>query len=479
MSAKINPFPARPVLLVDDEDSWLNSFSLKLRSAGISNIITCNDSRRTMAIMAGRPVCVLVLDLTMPHLSGEELLPRVTESHPEVPVIVITGLDLVETAVNCMKLGAYDFFTKVSEEERLVNGVRRAVELGRLRGEHESLKKHFLHDTLDHPEAFAPIVTHNRGMRAVFQYTEAIAATSEPVLITGETGVGKELFAQAIHRLSGRQGRFVPVNLAGLDDNMVADTLFGHLKGAFTGADRPRPGLVENAAGGTLFIDEIGDLDPASQVKLLRLIQEREFMPLGADLARRTDCRMIFATHHSLAAMHHDENFRRDLLYRLRTHHVEIPPLRERLDDLPVLLDHFFAEAAKELKRGRPAYPPELISLLSTYDFPGNVRELRNMVMDTLSRYDSSTIGLEPFKKQIRIHRELDSDSDSAPASPISATPFSSLKNLPTLKEAGNILIREALRRTNNNQRLAAEMLGITRQALNWRLKQDPGREDG
>jgi DNA-binding NtrC family response regulator len=259
---------------------------------------------------------------------------------------------------------------------------------------------------------------------------------------------------------------------------MVSDALFGHVKGAFTGADQARPGLVENAAGGSLFIDEIGDLSSGSQVKLLRLIQEREFMPIGSDLAKRTDCRMIFATHRSLADLYNDDGFRRDLLYRLRTHHVEIPPLRERLDDLPVLLDHFFAEAAGELKRNKPAYPPELIDLLSTYKFPGNVRELRNMVIDAMSRQPAGTIGLEHFKNQIRIQQRLDSDIDEDRGTTSSTTPFSELKALPSLKEVGNLLIHEALRRTNNNQGLAAEMLGITRQALNWRLKKEADQED-
>lgn len=473
MSATKNLFPVQPVLLIDDEDSWLNSFGLKLRSAGINNILTCNDSRQTLKIMAKQPVSTLVLDLTMPHLSGEELLPKVIEKHPEVPVIIITGLDLVETAVTCMKLGAYDFFTKVSEEERLVNGVRRAVELGRLRHEHELLKKHFLNDTLDHPDAFSQIITHNRGMRSVFQYVEAISSTCEPVLITGETGVGKELIAQAIHKLSGRKGNFVPVNIAGLDESMLADALFGHTKGAFTGADQVRPGLIERAGGGTLFIDEIGDLAGSSQVKLLRLIQEREFMPLGSDVAKLTDCRMVFATHRSLREMHNDEKFRKDLLYRLRTHHLEIPPLRERLDDLHILLDHFFAETSKELDRRKPAYPPELINLLSTYDFPGNIRELRNMVMDALSRQESGTISMNHFKKQIMIQHEMEPESIARSADGTESTPFSNLKRLPSLKQADNILIKEALQRTNGNQRLAAEMLGITRQALNWRLKKN------
>lgn len=466
-----HPSPSLPVLLIDDEDSWLNIFSLTLRTAGINNILTCNDSRRTLEILAAQPVSLLVLDLTMPHLSGEELLPLVKEAYPEVPVIIITGLDLIETAVNCMKLGAYDFFTKVTEEERLINGIKRAIELNRLRHEHETLKKHFLHDTLDHPEVFTDIVTHNKAMRSIFQYVEAIASTEEPVLITGETGVGKELIAKAIHKLSGRQGDFVPVNIAGFDDNMLADALFGHVKGAFTGADQVRAGLIEKAAQGTLFIDEIGDLPTTSQVKLLRLIQEREFMPLGSDQARRTDCRMVFATLRPLEEMHHDDKFRKDLLFRLQGHHVEIPPLRERTDDLPLLLEHFFTAAAESLNRNQPSYTPELIDLLATYDFPGNIRELRNMVFDSLSRHERGVVGMDNFKKYLRIHQPSAEKSFAEPEHS-GPTPFSNLTILPTLKQTGSLLIQEALRRANGNQRLAAEMLGMTRQALNWRLKQ-------
>jgi len=463
-------YPSRPILLVDDEEGWLNSFSLALRSAGINHLRTENDSRRVPGLLQEEEFSLVLLDLTMPHLSGEELLGRVAAEHPSLPVIILTGLDLVETAVHCMKLGAYDFFTKVSEEERLINGVRRALELGSLRREHATLKAGLLEDRLDHPESFRGIVTHNKSMRAVFQYVEAIAVTGEPVLICGETGTGKELIARALHELSAKPGAFVPVNLAGLDETMLADTLFGHRKGAFTGADHLRPGLVEQATGGTLFLDEIGDLPTGSQLKLLRLIQEREYLPLGSDLSRRTDCRMVFATHHDLEEEVGSGRFRRDLLYRLQTHQVRLPPLRERLDDLEPLVDHFLAESAGLLQRKKPGYPRELLLLLATYDYPGNVRELRNMLVDATSRNQGGIMGLEPFKDYIRTRHG--SEPEFKGGGNTATTPFAELKTLPTLKEAGRLLVEEALQRVNGNQRLAAEMLGITRQALNWRLNQ-------
>ncbi len=312
-------------------------------------------------------------------------------------------------------------------------------------------------------------------MRAVFQYVEAVAATGEPVLIVGETGTGKELIARALHTVSGRPGAFVPVNIAGLDENILADTLFGHRKGAFTGAEHHRPGLVEQAAGGTLFLDEIGDLPSGSQLKLLRLIQEREYLPLGTDLTRRADCRMVFATHHDLEDEVESGRFRRDLLFRLQTHQVRLPPLRERLDDLALLLDHFLAQAAGLLQRKKPSYPRELLLLLGTYDYPGNLRELRNMVVDAVSRHPGGILGLEPFKDYIRARR---GSQPEQVARGNAITPFAELKTLPTLKEAGRALVEEALQRVNGNQRLAAEMLGITRQALNWRLNQADEKDE-
>ncbi len=472
-----NLFPQDPILLVDDEEAWLHSFGLALRSSGMNNIITCNDSRRVLEKMAEQEISVLVLDLTMPHVSGDELLPQVVREFPDVPVIIITGLDQVDTAVACMKNGAYDFFTKVTEEARLITGVRRAVEMGHLRRENSALKEHFFKDRLNHPQAFAHIITHNRTMHAVFQYIEAIATTCEPVLITGETGVGKELVARAVHTLSRRKGEFVAVNIAGLDDNMLADSLFGHRKGAYSGADQARKGLVAQADGGSLFLDEIGDLSQGAQVKLLRLIQEREYYPLGSDIARSTSARMIFATHRNLESLQRSGKFRQDLFFRLRTHHIHIPPLRDRLDDLPMLLDHFLEKAAAGLGRKKPAYPRELPILLGTYSFPGNIRELESMVFDALSKHQERTLSMEEFKNYISRRGSMCTRETELGAQ--GETPFSVLKTLPTLKEAGRLLVREALNRAQGNRTIAAQMLGITRQALSWRLKQDTGEQKG
>ncbi len=470
------PFPPSPILLVDDEAAWLNSFGLALRSAGLDNIMTCADSRQVMNLMRENRFSVLLLDLNMPGLSGERLLPDVVREYPEVPVIVITGLDQVDTAVECMKLGAYDFFTKVSEEARLITGIRRAVETSLLRRENEALRDHLLRDHLNHPEAFAHMVTHNRTMYGLFQYVEAIAPSCESVLITGETGVGKELMARAVHRISGRKGEFVAVNIAGLDDNMLADTLFGHRKGAFSGADTSRKGLIARAEGGTLFLDEIGDLSPGAQLKLLRLLQEREYYPLGSDIALSTSARMIFATHQDLEFLLQSGRFRQDLFFRLRTHHIHIPPLREREDDLELLLDHFLDKAAARLGRKKPAYPRELTVLLGTYDFPGNIRELESLVFDALSRHGDRTLSMATFEEYIRQRCGacLETRGEGMESG---ATVFSALDRLPTLKEAGQLLVREALYRSRGNQTMAARMLGITRQALAWRLKQDKARK--
>ena len=459
------PYPAFPVLLVDDEVAWLRSLKLTLqRAAGVTNVLLCEDGREALDLVARHGVGLVLLDLTMPHLSGEEILARLAAEHPHVAVIVISGLNQVDTAVRCVKGGAFDYFVKTAEEDRIVAGVVRAIRMLELQGESRNVAAHLLSGKLQHPEAFAGIVTRSRAMQTIFAYVEAVARSTQPLLITGESGTGKELVAVAAHALSGRSGSLVTVNVAGLDDAMFADSLFGHVRGAFTGADQPRPGMIEQAAGGTLFLDEIGDLSIASQVKLLRLSQEGEYFPLGGDRPKRLQARLVVATHQDLAARQAEGSFRRDLYHRLHTHHVRLPPLRERTADIPLLLEHFLDEAARELGKRKPTAPPQLAQLLATYAFPGNVRELRAMVFDAVSRHASGVLSTASFRLAIERAGE-------GPRAPPPPNPFTALDPLPTFREAYDLLLQEAMSRSDGNQTVAARLLGVTQSALSKRLK--------
>jgi DNA-binding NtrC family response regulator len=445
---------------------------MALRSANMNNFISCHDSRDVMPLLLSRDIEVMLLDLRMPHISGEELLPKVISDYPEVPVIIVTGANDVETAVNCMQQGAFDYIVKPAEKSRLVAATRRAIEIRELQRENRLLKTHVLSNKLEKPEAFSDIITNSTGMRSIFQYVEAIAVSPRPVLITGETGVGKELIASAVHRLSNRKGTFVPVNVAGLDDSVFADTLFGHKKGAFTDAREARGGLVEQAVGGTLFLDEIGDLNMASQAKLLRLLQEGEYFPLGSDLAKRSDARIVVATNKDLDALQSSGNFRKDLYFRLCDHHIQIPPLRDRREDLPVLVEHFLENVSKALQRNRPTPPAELVTLLSTYHFPGNVRELKSMIFDAVSSHKSGKLSLDIFKANISQKSSVtEKEMQKLPLTGRSLITFT--EQMPTLKQAEQLVIDEAMKRSKGNQSIAALSLGISRQALNKRIQKN------
>jgi DNA-binding NtrC family response regulator len=305
-------------------------------------------------------------------------------------------------------------------------------------------------------------------MRSRFAYVEAIAPNSNPVLITGESGVGKELVARAIHRLSGRQGGFVSENIAGLDDTMVADTLFGHARGAFTDAEASRKGLVEEAGEGTLFLDEIGDLSMGSQVKLLRFLEEKEYRPLGSDGVRVSDARIIIATNVDIEKKLHEGAFREDLYYRL-THRIDIPPLRERLEDLPLLVDHFVESGSRALGREKPLVPEELVTLLQTYSFPGNVRELKNLIDNALSRDTSRVLSLSFFRDSIRGNggRGAATNLDFR----LESKQITFGGEFPTLKEVEGFFIADALRKAGGNQSTAARLLGLSASALSRRLR--------
>lgn len=458
----------QPVLLVDDESQLLKSASLLLRSDGFRKVFTLDNSLEVMPLLMKQPVGAVVLDLNMPGLSGQELLEQINTDHPDIPVIIMTASNEIDTAVRCMQVGAYDFLTKPVDKERLISSLHRALEIHSLHNEVNQLKQHLLTNKIEHQEAFRNIITQNQAMFAIFRYMEAIAPSQHPVLITGDTGTGKELFARAMHELSERDGEFIADNVAGLDDAVFADTLFGHSKGAFTGADRARQGLIAKAENGILFLDEIGDLTASSQIKLLRLLQEHTYFPIGSDQASRTNARIIVATHCNIDDQVAKGDFRKDLYYRLHAHRIHIPSLNERLDDLPLLVEYFLAKAAGALNKKIPTVPAELISLLRSYSFPGNVRELEAMMHNAVACHQGGVLSLNTFRDSIGATPETSEIAEETASFANIGKLFAD--RIPTLKEAEQHLIEEALRRADHNQGIAAGMLGLTRQALNKRL---------
>ncbi len=458
------------ILVVDDDPDVLRRMDRFLRFEGFRDIVCCSDPRDVAALVDRSEFSVMVLDLLMPGMPGQKVLEETRERHPEVPVIVATAVNDLDSAIDCMRHGAFDYVPKTAETGRLASSIRHALSIRELQRDYSALKDTLLAAKRPESPAFADLVTSDERMLSVLRYVETIAASPKPILIMGESGTGKELMAQAVHRLSGRKGPLVSLNIAGLDDTMFADSLFGHRRGAFTGADTDRGGLIERAEGGTLFLDEIGELSQVSQVKLLRLIEDKRYYPLGADLPKASSATVVTATNRDLRAASVAGAFRLDLFYRLQTHLVQLPPLRDRLGDLPLLLSHFVRQSAERLGRGVPSIPEELVLLLESYDFPGNVRELESMVFDAMSGLKGGVLGLESFRRKI----SRGTNPKSAPGKAVTgndATRFSSWERLPSLKQTSEELIREALRRTKGNQGIAADLLGISRTALNKRLK--------
>jgi DNA-binding NtrC family response regulator len=460
-------YPEFGILLVDDEPAFVRSLSRTLeRHGGINHLYQTSDSRDVMALMEQHPdIELILLDLNMPHISGDELLKQIIEKHPHTRVIIISGMNQIETAVDCIRLGADDYFVKTTEEKRLLEGVKRAITMQEMRRENEAMRRRFLSDTLEKPEVFKSIITQDKKLRSIFQYLESIAKSRQPVMITGESGVGKECIANAVHTLSGRVGQRVSVNVAGIDDDMFSDTLFGHSKGAFTGAERKRVGMVESAADGTLFLDEIGDLSHASQTKLLRLLQEGDYYPIGSDKPKRSRARIVVATHQDLKSLVENGTFRKDLYFRLCIHQVDIPPLRNRKGDIPILFDHFLKLASQEMGKTTPTYPKELPILLSTYHFPGNIRELQALVFDAVSQHKSHILSMKAFQ------RIIDNNHFSLPLVANEHPLFDPNKPLPTLQEISELLVTEAMERAQGNQSMASRLLGISQPALSKRLK--------
>ncbi len=325
------------------------------------------------------------------------------------------------------------------------------------------------------PGASRMMVTGHPVMGHMLDHLARVAPLPLPVLVRGETGVGKELVAQSIHQLSGKAGAFVPLNVTEVDENLIADALFGHSKGAFTGAEMVRGGLVEKASGGTLFLDEIGDLPPAGQAKLLRLLQEGEYYQVGSDRLCKANARMVMATHRDLEAMVESGAFRQDLYFRLRVVEIWIPPLRERVEDIPLLFDRILGRCCLMLEVSKPPVPRELLTLLKSYHFPGNIRELENMALDAMTHHRGGTLSAERFKGWIFRDPEKNAAAPAAEQAREGAgiwrrTLGSPAGEFPTLKQAEEFLIAEALEKAGGNQTIAAKMLGISRSALCKRL---------
>lgn len=450
------------ILIVDDEEVVLNGVRRTLRANGLDEVLMCADSLSVEPLLEDEPVALILLDLMMPHIGGRELLERIASSHPEIPVVVVTAEQDVRIAVDCMKVGAYDYLLKPVGPDELIATVRRALEHRELRDENARLRSKLLEQDLEQPRAFAGLITADASMIRLFAYLEVIARGSHPALITGETGTGKELIARALHELSGRRGPFIAVNVAGLDDTMFSDTLFGHRPGAFTGASGTRRGMIEQAGRGTLFLDEIGDLAEASQVKLLRVLQEREYYTLGDDVPKRLEARVIAATHQDVSRL------RRDLYFRLRSYHVRIPPLRERAGDLPLLVNHIVREAAQDLGKQPPVVPERLYRALGRYEFPGNIRELRAMVFDAVARHTTGPLPVDPFIESMGTSGIQDDDTVRADVT------RGDIISDPQWRDMERTNLLNALRRANwkiSGRGGAAELLHIKPSTLESRMK--------
>ena len=457
------------ILLIGDNPLALEQTRLLLQETASSSEVLVVDCRTTLSFLAQRPISLIILDMTSSDTA--ELLQCIRRDYPTIPVIVETSNEDVEFAVNCMKAGVIDYLVRPVDPCKMVLAVENALNLNYSLQEVSSLKDYLLDDRLEHAADFAQIKTACRKMRSIFQYTEIVARSPHPVLITGETGVGKELFAHAIHRISKAKGPFVSINVAGLDDSMFSDTLFGHKKGAFTGADQYRDGLVRKAAMGTLFLDEIGDLNELSQVKLLRLLQEREYYPVGADQVKSSSARIVLATNVNLHDRILEGRFRRDLYYRLSTHQIHIPALRERREDIPLLLETFMKASAQHFGKDVPAVSPELLRALAAYDFPGNIRELQARVDDAIARHEEGILSLDYFPG-ISAVAQVHTTALSEVSTDDTAGIYKLFGRLPTFREIEDYLIMEALKLSEGNYIVAASILGVTRQTISNRHKQ-------
>lgn len=367
---------AEKILIVDDEVDMLELLKRIIENKTPYRVLTTADPLDVARLLEETPVDLLISDLRMPGQSGIELLETVRQKHDRLPVIVITAYGTIESAVEAMQKGAFSFITKPFKKEEILIQIEKALEFQRLRNENRSLKQ-----VLDDQVKYPFLIGSSPVMERVYQRILQVAKSTATILITGETGTGKELAAKTVHFHSQRKDKnFVAVNCSALPETLIESELFGHLKGSFTGAIRDKKGLVEEAEGGTLFLDEIGDLNLIMQTKLLRLLQEGEYKPVGSSKTFTADVRFITATNQDLIEKVRKKEFREDLYYRLNVIQIVMPPLRERKDDIPLLVRHFIEKINRVNQKAVQGVAPEALDLLVAREWPGNIRELENVI---------------------------------------------------------------------------------------------------
>ncbi len=443
------------ILLADDDDSLRRVIEFQLQEAGYT-VLTAENGARALEIFAGETIDCLITDWRMPQMSGAELLRRTGAINSETPIIVITAFGDIETAVEAMRGGAFDFITKPFNRQAILLTVEKALKYGAALAENRRLRR-LVHDDF----RLENVVGTSEKMRQVFQLVERVAKTDVTVLIEGESGTGKELIAKGIHFSGARKEKpFVAVNCAAIPETLIEAELFGYKKGAFTGAVAESKGKFEEADGGTLFLDEINQMPLASQTRLLRVLQEQEITRLGENAPRKINVRIIAATNENLTELIKQNEFREDLYYRLAVVPVRLPALRERREDIPLLTEHFLKKSAA--KHGiKPLKPErEVFGAFYNYAWLGNVRELENAVERMVVLSDGETLSLKDVPENIK---NLPASSDnlwfSLPAEPID------------LEAVECEVIREALNRFGGNQSETARYLGITRSALIYRTQ--------
>ena len=442
------------ILIVEDEDKLRRVIQLHLESAGFE---VDGAPTAEQALPLATVADLVITDLRLPGLDGLQLIQQLQSRGIQAGVIVMTAHGSVETAVEAMKLGAADFLQKPFSLDHLTTVVDKVLAVQSLREENQRLRQE-----LDQRYQFDNIIGRSAAMREIFHTIERVAPTRATVLLAGESGVGKDLIARAIHQHSPRKNHaFVKINCTALPENLMESELFGYEKGAFTGATASKPGKFEQADGGTAFLDEIGDVPGNIQVKLLRILQERQFERLGSNLTRNVDVRVIAATNVDLRAALEQGRFREDLYYRLNVVPVSIPPLRDRREDIPFLAMHFVRSLSKELGSIAKDISPGAMDRLVSHSWPGNVRELENTIERSLVLASGDV--LNPADIRIDAPRNV-------PAMGSQETPL--LPEGETLEHWEQMMIREALRRANGNKSQAARMLGLTRNALRYRLSQ-------